>query len=642
MRALAATVWGGLLVSGALAQQDVPAGIVRSQLNDGVTRFDRISSTQPAYWWQLLLEYFSWKPARGLPFRRSVALLTGVSRYQHLSPNQLAFVETDLTDLRNFLLTDGGFDLVLEVRGEKVTRALIERYMANEFASNGALLNKDDRLLFYYSGHGTDQAGAIGYLQFAKARDNDFYGDSILKVRDFQEWAQVIVAKHLLVVLDSCASGLGISVKGAETEAILKSLSGEGSGRILTAGYGKQKVYGVEGAKGYSVLTRAFINALRNGAGDSGFTTIDQAYGQIQSEASIFAAANGRKMNPQLGDLPRGSRTTDGTFVFLNRKGSRSLPPKYTTVLSAAPKASEDSANASPEAMRLSSAELAYESVKDSNDVATLRTFIDEYHDVPGALTLVATIRDRLRGVGESALRMDVTKTDATKQSTLAFGVTHRGTIGQRGGSQSYQLPPIRSGDVLFAHVFDCSARGGSPLSWKPHLALSDSTANVVADSSEYIETSLRGIQLQGGVKYSIALNDVVDDRQQGAGGSYSLFVQRVNEPERAVALKDGADQTAFINSCGQIDTYSFEARVGERIELSIVAGSKGGVYPKLELYDPKGNFLEEAKSYDGSGFHVPPPGDIELRATKTGRHTVLVRSMFNDKGPYRVALRLK
>lgn len=235
-----------------------------------------------------------------------------------------------------------------------------------------------------------------------------------------------------------------------------------------------------------------------------------------------------------------------------------------------------------------------------------------------------------------------VLRTGATKQNMIAFGVTQRGTIGQRGGSQSYELPPVRDGDVLFAHVFDCSARGGTPLSWKPRLALSDSTAKMVADSSEYVETSLRGIHLQGGVKYSIALNDVVDDRQQGTGGSFALFLQRVNDPERAVALKDGADHAAFINSCGQIDTYSFEVQAGERIELSIVAGSKGGVYPKLELYDPKGDFLEEAKSYDGSGFHVPPPGDIELRATKAGRHTVLVRSMFNDQGPYRLALRLK
>src|SRR5205085_12399439 len=127
------------------------------------------------------------------------------------------------------------------------TRSLIENYMANEFASDGSILNHEDRLLFYYSGHGADRAGRIGYLQFSKAKANDFSGDSILGVREFQEWSQVNVAKHLLVVLDSCASGLAIKAKAGGSEAVLKSLSGEGSGRLLTAGYGAQKVYGVEG-----------------------------------------------------------------------------------------------------------------------------------------------------------------------------------------------------------------------------------------------------------------------------------------------------------------------------------------------------------------------------------------------------------
>jgi formylglycine-generating enzyme required for sulfatase activity len=391
------TVAAGALVAVVLSAQDPPPGITRTALRDGVVRFDRTSTAQPAYWWQQLLE-LGWKPVKGLPFRRSVALLTGVSRYESLLPHELDFVETDVTDLRNFLLTGGGFDTVLEARNATVTRSLIEHYMANVFAEDGPILNSEDRLLFYYSGHGADRAGKIGYLQFSKAKDNEFSGDYILQVRDFQEWAQVNVAKHLLVVLDSCASGLAIKpMGGAGSEAVLKSLSGEGSGRLLTAGYGKQKVFGVEGSKGYSVLTHALIGALRRGGADSGntgFVTIDQAYGDIQTEAGNFNAG-GTKMNPQLGDLPRGDRAADGTFVFLNRNArAPSIPPQYSAVL--APVAKGPSAEINADATRLELARLAYEGIKDSNDPAVLKTFAEEYQDVRGAATLVAIVRGRI------------------------------------------------------------------------------------------------------------------------------------------------------------------------------------------------------------------------------------------------------
>ena len=41
----------------------------------------------------------------------------------------LHFVETDVTELRNFLLTD----TVLEARNAIVTRPLVENYMLNRF-----------------------------------------------------------------------------------------------------------------------------------------------------------------------------------------------------------------------------------------------------------------------------------------------------------------------------------------------------------------------------------------------------------------------------------------------------------------------------------------------------------------------------
>ena len=54
------TVVAGALLAAGLSAQDWPAGVTRETLPDGVVRFDRTNTAQPAYWWQQLLEVFSW------------------------------------------------------------------------------------------------------------------------------------------------------------------------------------------------------------------------------------------------------------------------------------------------------------------------------------------------------------------------------------------------------------------------------------------------------------------------------------------------------------------------------------------------------------------------------------------------------
>jgi formylglycine-generating enzyme required for sulfatase activity len=48
-------------------------------------------------------------------------------------------------------------------------------------------------------------------------------------------------------------------------------------------------------------------------------------------------------------------------------------------------------------------ARLAYEGIKDSSDIAVLKTFVEEYQDVRGAATLVAIVRDRIGAIEGAA-----------------------------------------------------------------------------------------------------------------------------------------------------------------------------------------------------------------------------------------------
>ena len=318
----------------------VPQGIIAT-LQDGVWRFDRPPSSGPNFFEQLLRQ-FGWKPAKARPFGRSVALLIGVASYDTLRP-QLSYVENDLTELRNFLLTDGGFDTVIELRNGVVKRSLVEKYMVDRFSKESDDLGRDDRLLFYYSGHGADQAHRFGYLQFSRAKEGNFAGEDVLALHEFQEWAKLNIAKHLLIILDACSSGLAISAKGGLTqEALLNSLSGQGSGYLLTAGTGDQKAWQIEiyKRKGYSILTRALMHALQDSSTDSnnsGFFTINEAFARAEKEIAQFQIEQDRKMTPQLVPLARQDGLAKGTFVFVNTQAKNlKIHREYANVLTTA------------------------------------------------------------------------------------------------------------------------------------------------------------------------------------------------------------------------------------------------------------------------------------------------------------------
>lgn len=303
----------------------VPAGVATKQLAGGLWRFDRVTARQqlPAFWERVLAQ-FSWnrKAGQALPFNRSVGFLVGVARYKTLKP-ALYFVDADLTKLRNFLLTDGGFDTVFELRNENVHKSLVEEYMVKTFTKESADLGSQDRFLFYYSGHGADQFG-LGYLQFFGAVAGDFL-DDVVQATAVRDWARINVAKHVLVILDACASGMALQPKVAGIDAA-NSLSGDPSGLLLTAGLGDQRAWQVQlnSKQGYSVFTHYLLQGLTEGLDEKRpFVNIIEIFGRAKDGVAQFRSDEGVVMDPQWGQLSRRYENAKGTFVFLNPKGKQ-------------------------------------------------------------------------------------------------------------------------------------------------------------------------------------------------------------------------------------------------------------------------------------------------------------------------------
>jgi uncharacterized caspase-like protein len=84
-----------------------------------------------------------------------------------------------------------------------------------------------------------------------------------LNMNAVRRWAYVSVARQVLMILDTCSSGLAIHPMDGE------SMVGPGdqpSGILLTASTGNQEAYQVSSnQKGYGVLTHAILDALQAG-----------------------------------------------------------------------------------------------------------------------------------------------------------------------------------------------------------------------------------------------------------------------------------------------------------------------------------------------------------------------------------------
>jgi hypothetical protein len=265
------------------------------------------------------------------PFNKSYALLLGVSNYKYMKP--LSLVNDDLEKMQAFLLSRG-FHVVL-VKNEKLTLASVrspQEYFADK-------INPDDRLLVYFAGHGVhrvEQGRERGYLALinAPASGQTSPGDSIA-MDDFVAWTRRIAAKHLLVLLDACFSGLavrGFDIKlevrgdsgpqphGEPDPRTLYRLSTQPGRYLLMAGNEKQQAIASSTWTG-GLFTHGVLQGL-GGLADTqrdGFVTTRELYPWLREYVEAQAAGAGATLTPLIKDLgPDG--TSEGEFVFTRGK----------------------------------------------------------------------------------------------------------------------------------------------------------------------------------------------------------------------------------------------------------------------------------------------------------------------------------
>jgi len=190
-------------------------------------------------------------------YSNSMALLIGITNFQDGSFAQIPYIENDVTTLET-VLKKIGFD-VKSLKG-KITREDI-------FNSIEELINsakENDRLIIYFSSHGFPDStiSSEGYIaSFDCIKDKPSANCiSLTELDKIVERGISKPVKHILIIVDSCFSGLGVLTKNTKYPDIAKIATKKGA-HMMTAGIVEQNAQ-VDLNLKMSIFTHFLANGL--------------------------------------------------------------------------------------------------------------------------------------------------------------------------------------------------------------------------------------------------------------------------------------------------------------------------------------------------------------------------------------------
>jgi hypothetical protein len=300
-----------------------PAQLLSTKKVDVQTKGDR----EPTFLERFTAFWNTYIAGRRPPFSKSYALLIGVGDYRTLP--KLSAPASDVQKMADFLRAQG-FDEVITIRDAAVTRDVLrfpQKYFESKMrAPIGTTVTAEDRFLFYYSGHGMSvetAAGVKGYLPLVGERPGGT--DQSVGMTDLVAWLKGLTAKHVLILLDACFSGLavdGVEIKSAAVfeskvdAVVLDRLASKPGKYLLMAGNEKQEAVASSRWNG-SLFTDAVIRGLRQAADTNPdrIVTTRELHVWLQDFVPREAQKVNHELTPLLKDL--GPGVSQGEFVFL-------------------------------------------------------------------------------------------------------------------------------------------------------------------------------------------------------------------------------------------------------------------------------------------------------------------------------------
>jgi len=242
-------------------------------------------------------------------YSNSRALIIGIDKYSTASP--LEYAVKDARAVGKILKSRFRFpeDNIRILINKNATRSkIMDSYMA--FANRD--IENDDRILFFFAGHGHTQTGRRGEVGFLVPYDGDVNNlSSLIRWDDLTKNAELISAKHILYVMDACYGGLAITrALPPGSMRFLKDMLQRYSRQVLTAGKADEIVSDSGGPiSNHSVFTGHFIQGLEGkAANEDGVITANGVMSYVYEKVAKDPHS---QQTPHYGYLDG-----DGDFIF--------------------------------------------------------------------------------------------------------------------------------------------------------------------------------------------------------------------------------------------------------------------------------------------------------------------------------------
>lgn len=199
-------------------------------------------------------------------YNDSHALIIGVNEYENASP--LSYAVSDATAISDTLLSEFGFKKsnISLITNSEASRDRIFKVFLDLALDN---TNANDRLLFFFAGHGhtiRSSRGEIGYLVPYDGDPSSL--STLIRWDDLTKNADLIKAKHILFIMDACYGGLAITrALQPGTMRFVKDMMLRPARQVITAGKADEIVADAGGPRAnHSVFTGHLLDALEGAA----------------------------------------------------------------------------------------------------------------------------------------------------------------------------------------------------------------------------------------------------------------------------------------------------------------------------------------------------------------------------------------
>jgi TPR repeat protein len=233
----------------------------------------------------------------------------GIDHYQNWPV--LGTAVSDATGFAKLLTGQFGFEYAAEPLTEKsATRDNINSLIDDDLRNR---LKPEDDLIIFFAGHGTtrndkvgDQTQSVGFLVPFEARapgTNEHWSD-YLNIEEFLRKVSSLPSEHILVILDSCHSGMALGSKFNTSRADTRfqnDMLRKVSRKVITSAQGDQLAADNGPLAAHSLFTGLMMQGLMTGKADSykqGFITSTQLGAYTQHEVGV---QEGSKQTPLFG-----------------------------------------------------------------------------------------------------------------------------------------------------------------------------------------------------------------------------------------------------------------------------------------------------------------------------------------------------